>query len=127
MNYASILFVDNDERIIHFFQMILEEMGYDVSTAYTDKEAIDRAMEGNIDLVILDYKLSDMKGDIVAVKLKKIKSQICVVFITGYSEIKEKILRDDLSRFVVVKSIKEEELIETVEPALNERLIALNV
>lgn len=127
MNHASILIVDDDEMIVHFFQMILEEMGYDVSTAYTGKEAIERVLEKNIDLVILDYKLSDMKGDAVAVKLKEINSQTCVVFITGYSEIKEKILRTDLSKFVVVKPIKEEELIETVELALNERLIALKV
>lgn len=127
MNYASILIVDDDEMIVHFFQMILEEIGYDVSTAYKGKEAIERVLEKNIDLVILDYKLSDMKGDTLAVKLKEINSQLCIVFITGYSEIKEKIMTNDLSRFVVVKPIKEDELIETVELALNEKLIALKV
>ncbi len=127
LNYASILIVDDDEMIVHFFQMILEEIGYDVSTAYKGKEAIERVLEKNIDLVILDYKLSDMKGDTLAVKLKEINSQLCVVFITGYSEIKEKIMSNDLSRFVVVKPIKEDELIETVELALNEKPIELKV
>jgi len=125
LNHASILIVDDDEMIVHFFQMILEEVGYVISTAYTGNEAIERVREKKIDLAILDYKLTDMKGDTLAVKLKEINSQIHIVFITGYSEIKDKILGSNLSRFVVVKPIKEDKLIEIVELALNEKPIAV--
>jgi DNA-binding response OmpR family regulator len=127
LNHASILIVDDDEMIVHFFQMILEEMGYEISTAYTGEEAIENIKKQMIDLAILDYKLSDMKGDTLAIKLKEINNQLNIVFITGYSEIKEKILRSNLSKFVVVKPIKDEELLETVEIALNEKQIEMKV
>ena len=120
MNYASILIVDDDELIVHFFKLILEETGYDVATAFTGTEAIEKASSKNIDLAILDYKLTDTTGDKLAVKLKEINDKTGFVFVTGYSEARDIILSRKLSNHVVVKPIKDEVLIETVELALHE-------
>lgn len=127
MDYASILVVDDDEMIVYFFKMILDELGYNVLEAFSGEEAIKQATSSQIDLVILDYKLSDMTGDIVAKQLKEMNPQTSIVFVTGYSDAKEKILRTNLSHHVMVKPIKENELIETVEIAFNERTIAVSV
>ena len=120
MNYASILVVDDDELIVHFFKLILEETGYDVATAFTGTEAIEKASSKNIDLAILDYKLTDTTGDKLAVILKEINDKTGFVFVTGYSEARDIILSRKLSNHVVVKPIKDEVLIETVELALHE-------
>ena len=120
MNYASILVVDDDELIVHFFKLILEETGYDVATAFTGTEAIEKASSKNIDLAILDYKLTDTTGDKLAVKLREINDKTEFVFVTGYSEARDIILSRKLSNHVVVKPIKDEALIETVELALHE-------
>jgi len=120
LNYASILVVDDDELIVHFFKLILEETGYDVATAFTGTEAIEKASSKNIDLAILDYKLTDTTGDKLAVKLKEINDKTGFVFVTGYSEARDIILSRKLSNHVVVKPIKDEVLIETVELALHE-------
>ena len=125
MNHASILVVDDDEMIVHFFKIILEETGYDVETAFTGSEAVEKASTQNLDLAILDYKLTDTTGDILATKLKEINNQTGIVFITGYSEARDKIIRENLSKHVVVKPIKDELLIETVEIALHEKEIGL--
>ena len=125
MNYASILVVDDDEMIVHFFKLILEEIGYDVNTAFTGSEAIMKASGKKIDLAILDYRLSDTTGDTLAIKLKEINSAMHIVFVTGYSEARDMILRKKLSQHVVVKPIKDDELIETVELALTEPEIVL--
>ena len=122
LNYASILIVDDDEMIVHFFQMILEEMGYNITTAFTGMEAIEQAKNKQIDLAILDYKLSDILGDMLAEKLLEINDRTNIIFVTGYSEAKDKILRNNLSNYVVVKPIKEDELINTVELALGKTL-----
>ena len=119
LNYASILVVDDDELIVHFFKLILEETGYDVSTAFTGTEAIEKASSQNIDLAILDYKLTDTTGDKLAVKLKDKHDNTGFVFVTGYSEARDIILNKKLSNHVVVKPIKDEVLIETVELALH--------
>ena len=115
-----ILVVDDDELIVHFFKLILEETGYDVATAFTGTEAIEKASSKNIDLAILDYKLTDTTGDKLAVKLKEINDKTGFVFVTGYSEARDIILSRKLSNHVVVKPIKDEALIETVELALHE-------
>ena len=127
MDYASILVVDDDEMIVYFFKMILDELGYNVLEAFSGEDALRQAKLTPVDLVILDYKLSDTTGDIVAKQIKEINPQTSIVFVTGYSDAKDKILRTNLSRHVVVKPIKENELIETVETALNERAIAVSV
>ncbi len=124
MDYASILVVDDEEMIVFFFKMILEEIGYDVKEAFCGEEAIKTASTQHIDLAILDYKLSDMPGDIVATKLKEINEQTKVVFVTGQVEARDRILRSNLSRHVVVKPIREDELIETVENVLGERTVS---
>ena len=112
--------MDDDELIVHFFKLILEETGYDVATAFTGTEAIEKASSKNIDLAILDYKLTDTTGDKLAVKLKEINDKTGFVFVTGYSEARDIILSRKLSNHVVVKPIKDEVLIETVELALHE-------
>lgn len=120
LNYASILVVDDDELIVHFFKLILEEIGYDVATAFTGAEAIEKASSKEIDLTILDYKLTDTTGDILAVKLQDINDKTGFVFVTGYSEARDIILNKKLSNHVVVKPIKDDVLINTVELALHE-------
>lgn len=120
MNYASILVVDDDEMIVHFFKLILEDIGYEVKTAFSGSEAIEKASNQNMDLAILDYKLTDTTGDILATKLKEINNNTNIVFVTGYSEARDKILKTKLSKYVFVKPIKDEELIEMVELALHD-------
>ncbi|MCW4014293.1 MAG: response regulator [Candidatus Bathyarchaeota archaeon] len=127
MDYASILVVDDDEMIVYFFKMILDELGYNVLEAFSGEDAVKQATSTPVDLVILDYKLSDTTGDIVAKQLKEINPKTSVVFVTGYSDAKDRILRTNLSHHVVVKPIKENELIETVETALSERAITVSV
>ena len=127
MDYASILVVDDDEMIVYFFKMILDELGYHVLEAYNGKEAIKQAKSNHLDLVILDYKLSDMTGDIVAKQVKEMNPETSILFITGYSEAQEKINNTNLGQHIMVKPIKENELIETVEIALGERPVTLSV
>jgi DNA-binding response OmpR family regulator len=127
LDYASILVVDDDEMIVYFFKMILDELGFNVLEAFNGEDALKQTTSTQVDLVILDYKLSDMTGDIVAKQLKETNPQISIIFVTGYTEAKDKILRTNLSQHVVVKPIKENELIETVELVLSERPITMSV
>ncbi len=113
--------VDDDEMIVHFFKMILEEIGYRVEVAYTGSEALELAQIQQVDLALLDYKLADMTGDILAKRLKEYDDNTVIVFVTGYSEAMDKILRTNLTKHVIVKPIKDEELVELVETALQNK------
>ena len=126
MNSASILVVDDDQMIVHFFKMILEETGYLVEAALTGSEAIECAKARAIDLAILDYKLADMTGDVLAKKLKEINAKMIIVFVTGYSEAKDRIAGNDLAHHVVVKPIKDDELVAVVEHAFQDYSMIMN-
>jgi len=62
MAHPAILVVDDDQVILQSFARILERHGYDVETAATGHEAIERCKNGSYDVALLDIKLPDMDG-----------------------------------------------------------------
>src|SRR5438105_52028 len=59
---AHILVVDDDPRILSTLRGSLEANGYEVSTAKSAKEALEKVAHHRIDLVVLDIILPDMSG-----------------------------------------------------------------
>jgi CheY-like chemotaxis protein len=57
-----ILVVDDSEDIREFFQMVLETAGYEVVTASSGGEAIERTRESRPDLITLDLVMPGMDG-----------------------------------------------------------------
>lgn len=57
-----ILVVDDSEDIREFFQMVLESSGYEVITASSGDEAIERTRESRPDLITLDLVMPGMDG-----------------------------------------------------------------
>lgn len=49
------------------------------------------------------------------------------MFVTGYSEAKDKILRTKLTKYVVVKPIRDDELLEMVELAFHDNSMVMNM
>jgi len=83
----TILFVDDEERIIDSAQEMLEALGYTVFPAKNGDEALNRFRENmdKIDIVILDMVMSGMGGGEVFDHLKKIKPDVKVLLSSGYS------------------------------------------
>jgi CheY-like chemotaxis protein len=67
---------------------MLEKLGYRVFTAMKGQEAIEmyRRRSAEINLVILDMIMPEMGGKEVFSKLKRINSNLKVLFSSGYSE-----------------------------------------
>ena len=57
------LVVEDDKDLSTITQMNLTHAGYDVDTAFTCAEALDRFASNSYDLVLLDMVLPDMRGD----------------------------------------------------------------
>jgi DNA-binding NtrC family response regulator len=118
----SILVVDDDRDILDVFQMVLEDEGYHVVTASTGEQAVERAKETGFRVALLDIVLPDIRGDKVALELKRIDDSIEIVFITGYSEFKNCV--DALGMGIcdiLLKPITVEELSRCVKEALTVR------
>jgi YesN/AraC family two-component response regulator len=78
-----VLAVDDDAVIPELLTSFLGET-YDVRTATTGADALDRVRRDQIDLVMLDHRLPDRTGLDVLTELRSIRPTLPVVMLTGY-------------------------------------------
>ena len=82
-----VLFVDDEEAIVRMGRDMLERMGYDVTARNVSGEALElfRADPDSFDVVVTDQTMPQMTGDRLAQELLKIRPDIPIVMITGFS------------------------------------------
>jgi CheY-like chemotaxis protein len=66
-----VLIVDDDEGILILLEHLLEDAGYDTTTAWTGHDAVRLLAESSFDLVLLDDYLSDISSEEVLRQLGK--------------------------------------------------------
>jgi len=88
-NGESILLVDDEVAITEFGKIMLEEIGYSVTTYTSSTEAFKAFCNDPcvFDVVITDQTMPEMRGDQLALEILKVRHDIPVIVITGYSEI----------------------------------------
>jgi excisionase family DNA binding protein len=82
----KILVVDDDPEIVELFVDVLERDGhYDVKTAATGYDAGLLTKEFNPDLIILDYMLPDVNGNVVCQTIRKTPEfqNVKIVIVSG--------------------------------------------
>ena len=82
----NVLVVDDEKLIAMDIKKIVTSEGHDVITTQSGIEASRAIEDSNIDLVFLDLVLPDMNGVEVLKEIKKAKSDLPVVIITGYPD-----------------------------------------
>jgi CheY-like chemotaxis protein len=116
----NILIVDDDEFLAETFKMLLEDSGFVVETAQTGNQALLKAGQLDFDLAILDYKLPDTNGSVLAKRLKERNNDINVVLLTGQVEAIEDESIDGISREdILLKPISPDELLKITEKLSN--------
>ncbi len=120
----SILFVDDEDRILDAGKKMLAALGYRVMVAGRGEQAIEVFKEdhGKIDMVILDMIMPGMGGGEVYDRIKAISPNVKVLLSSGYS-IKgqaEKILKRGCDGFIQ-KPFKIKELSKKIREILNNK------
>ncbi len=87
MSQAQILVVDDEKLIRWALTEHLGEAGYQIADAETGREALTRVDEGDVDLVLLDYRLPDTDGLSLLAKIKVASPDTLVILMTGYSSV----------------------------------------
>jgi PAS domain S-box-containing protein len=84
---GTILIIEDEEVVMDVNRAMLERLGYLVLGAKTGKEAIDiaKAFDGDIDLVMLDIVLPDMRGKRIYQLLMEARPNLKVLVCSGYS------------------------------------------
>ena len=123
MGSEGILFVDDEAFIVDVGSKILESLGYQVTTRTGSAEALElfRSRPDDFDLVITDMTMPNMTGDKLAEEMMKIRSNIPIIMLTGYSKkISEKKASEIGIKGFAYKPISRKDLAKTVRKVLDE-------
>lgn len=88
---AKILIVDDEKNIVDILKYNLIKEGYETIEAYDGKEAIEKALRLNPDIILLDVMLPVFDGFAVCRKLRE-KIQTPIIMLTAKEEEVDKIL-----------------------------------
>jgi PAS domain S-box-containing protein len=121
--HERILLVDDEEPILRMEQMMLERLGYQVTTRMSSPDALAafKANPGNFDLVISDRGMPNMTGDQLAGELISIRPEIPVIICSGFcDENNEKRSMDLGIKGFLKKPVTTGDLAEMVRKVLDE-------
>ena len=80
----TLLCIDDEENGLKMRKWLFEAEGFRVFTALDGPTGIDLFKSRPIDVVILDYNMPDMDGIAVAETLKKVRSTVPIIMLSGY-------------------------------------------
>ncbi|MBI5194118.1 MAG: response regulator [Nitrospirae bacterium] len=89
MSKKTILVVDDEEHIRLLYKEEFEEEGYNVLTAGNGDEALLQVEKGSPDIVTLDIKMPGVDGITLARKIKEIKNDVPLIFVSAYEDYKQ--------------------------------------
>jgi two-component system, NtrC family, response regulator AtoC len=88
---SKILVIDDDRSMCETLELYLTEEGYEVVTAATGTEGLNRFVETSPDVVILDIRLPDVDGFTVLEDLREDDENVKVIMITAHHDMESTI------------------------------------
>jgi len=89
----TILCIDDHRNALIGRKMLLEDCGYKVLEATGAKEGLKLFRSHSVDAVVLDYQMPGMNGDVVAARMKRIRSSIPIMLLSAYGPLPESKLK----------------------------------
>ncbi len=123
-----ILVVDDDKGIRDIVRDTLSSEGYEVVEAFDGTEAVKRVEENDLNLVLLDYKLPDFDGIEVLRKVRALRPNLPIVFLTGHATIDLAVEATKLGAWdFLEKPVDDDRLLVTVRNAIERDILAREV
>src|SRR3954463_11667638 len=117
----NILVIDDDVDICTLLNRFLSKNGFNVTTAYTGKSALESIINNVPDIVLCDFRLEDMNGSDLLEKIKQNNPHVPVIIMTGYSDVRTAVNIMKSGAFdYVTKPLLPEEILLTLKRALND-------
>ena len=117
----KILVAEDESKIARFLELELKHEGYEVEIAYDGRDGLERAQEGEFDLIILDLMLPLMSGIEVCRRIRKF-SNIPIIMLTAKDDISDKVTGlDSGADDYITKPFAIEELLARIRAALKKR------
>jgi two-component system response regulator HydG len=115
----KILIIDDDRDMCLLLKRFLTRHGFEVLEAYNGKKALEILEEVEPSLVMCDFRLEDMEGNVLLGKIKDKFPHLPVIIITGYSDIKIAVEVMKMGAYdYITKPLFPDEILVTIRKAL---------
>ncbi|NLN63967.1 MAG: response regulator transcription factor [Clostridiaceae bacterium] len=117
----KILVVEDESKIARFLELELKHEGYEVELAFDGRDGLEKALRGDIHLVILDLMLPMLSGLEVLRRIRK-TSDLPVIMLTAKDDVSDKVGGlDSGADDYVTKPFAIEELLARIRVALKRK------
>ncbi len=119
----KILIIEDEERIARFLELELQHEGYMVEKAYNGRTGLEKALEKDISLIVLDVMLPGLNGMEVCRRIRQ-SSEIPIIMLTAKDATMDKVMGLDTGADdYVAKPFAIEELLARIRAALKRKNI----
>lgn len=119
---SKILVIDDDTSFCVMLKTFLQKKGYEVTNAFTAKEAEEAIKNQTFDVVLTDIRLPDSDGIQILKSIKEVSFATQVILMTGYTDIKTAVSAMKMGAYDYVgKPINPDEILHTIEQSLKKK------
>lgn len=84
---VRILIVDDEPSVVSFVEQTMKLAGYQTLSAPSAKAALELCdAKGMPDLLLTDFKMPGMDGDVLAARLRQREPDLKVLYLTGFAD-----------------------------------------
>src|SRR3989344_4388979 len=125
---AKILLVEDDQILVHMYQNLLQNHGYDVTVAGDGEEGLKHALGDHPDLILLDIRMPKMDGMTMLKRLRqdvwgKSTKVIILTNLDASDNILKGIVEDKPTYYLIKSNTKPEEVLEHIKEVVEEKKI----
>lgn len=117
MEKMRMMLVDDEERFLSTTKKLLAKKGYEVVTAASGSEALEKIRGQNIHVVVLDVKMPGMDGNATLREIKRLFPLTEVIMLTGHATMESAI--DGLKSGAIDYLVKPADIDEIIKKAEN--------
>lgn len=118
-----ILLVDDDEDILEIMSDCLRNLGEELITARNGIEALEKCVDGSVQVVVTDLLMPEMGGLELLAALRKHKFAMPVIILTGHEEPGLVHEASKYGAFAIIEKLRATQILaEKVEKALDQAL-----
>ena len=120
-NKAAILLIDDDPGMRETLKDILVDIGYQVMTFASGKEAIKEIRKGLFDIILVDLKLPDVGGIQILEQAKEVNPESAVIVMTGYASLESAVEALNRGAFAyIIKPVNVDEIKVVIQKAIHQ-------
>jgi len=119
MTEKKALVIDDEQIVLDSVKRILDEGHYEVETTLSGRQGLERALQNSYDVVLTDIRMPDIGGMLVLRDIKRAKTALPGLIITGYATVRSAVQAMKLGASEYIeKPFTPEELLKAVELAI---------